>query len=818
MLFLFFVVLYCVFAIEVGCLNIGLHAQVDPKDKVVGSAITTNGIKAAFLLREHEKNYVQTFYPMNYPGINSVQWDLIIIEGWFPSIDNFIKLIRLYSPNAIVLFYCLDQLYPGLGVISKLDVDGYLTNSLLIQSYLNEETNIPTQYLLLAADAEIMKPKSIDNIRNKFSVYVGAGGHMLPYKPTLLPTLLEFLPHGLEIYGSYWDSVPQVSNAYKGKLPENSLAQVYTDSTIVVSSIIKTQEDVGMINNRVFEGLACGAILVSEYSDSLHKIVKASKHMDFIYFYRNTSDISSIIADIRSSSPSKLQLASLHAREFIIEKHTWSHRVIEILDFYYHIKSTSELVKASSRANNRLLAYTTSNHLLTNSDAAYLQVTIIPLLSNSYTIHQYSESEWTLVASNDTLIKQYDTVVIVATPFDALDVYTRQLAPITRQSRMLYVLGVDASLLPREPLTPIHQQYDCIWFRDFYEMKLLTKFNLGSELRLQHVYGNNLQVIPEPNTALLSMDIGTSNRITLQKENIVFCYYHSINYCSARLRQDIVGNSSEYTLVLIGGNSFSSWLDVISTVSYIDLPNTYHVADGRTSFATFVYAPTIDSMYIFNVPDIEPVDTTNNIIWPLVNSLSSRASYYNLDQIKFFFYSKSEHYISVVNADGGCRLWDNNYLKNSYVLGDIRLHHLGSCRSSLNLVLSDEIKLPQEIVYFNISVSDFSVGIDGKVCIEYNSNVFRCIMQPTSKMSITFSHDNDFVKNKEIILTFFLQSIVVQDKIDVINCRFLVSSSSSDRKVQISSVDCDKKYGNFTAYVMDDLTSIYGVHDVLVEL
>jgi len=108
---------------------------LNDKEKVVGNAITTNGMKAAFLLREHEKHNDTTFYPMNYQHLITIQWDLIIIEGWFPSIVNFIKLIRLYPPNAILLLYCLDQFYPGLYAISALDVDEYLTNSILIQNY-----------------------------------------------------------------------------------------------------------------------------------------------------------------------------------------------------------------------------------------------------------------------------------------------------------------------------------------------------------------------------------------------------------------------------------------------------------------------------------------------------------------------------------------------------------------------------------------------------------------------------------------------------------------------------------------------------------
>lgn len=805
-----------IFALQATGLNIGLHAQVDPSDKIVGSVITTNGIKAAFLLRENENHHVQTFYPMDYPHMNTVKWDLIIIEGWFPSINNFIKLIRLSSPDVMVLFYCLDPFFPSLSVISKLDVNGYLTNSKIIKKYLHETTNIPTQYILLAADVEVMKPESIDKPRTKFSVYVGAGGHMLSYKPTLLPTLLEFVPYGLEIYGSFWDSVPQVGAAYKGKLPENELAQVYADSTIVISSIIKTQEDVGMINNRVFEGLACGAILVSEYSDTLFQLIRSSEYNDFIYFYRNTSDLSNAIADIRASSPSKLQLASSHAREFIVDKHTWSHRVVEILDFYYHLRSTSEYSRRNHRVNMHLLAYITSDHLVANSDATYLQAAILPLLYNGYITHKYSEIEWTLMATNHSFVKQYETVMVVATPFDVLDKFTRSIAPIKYQSRILYVLGVDSALIPVDTTDSHQRQYDCIWFRDFYEMKLAASINLGSGLRIQQVFGNNMHIAPVADTELLPVSIGTQNKIVLRKDNIVFCYHPSISFCNKKLRQDFVGKNLSYTLILVGGDSLSVWSDRDDTVPYHDLPNIYHVADESMSFTTFVYAPTIRSIYILNAPDSKPVDTTTNVIWPLVNSLSSRASYNNLDQIRLFFYSESSHYISVVNSDGGCKSWNSKYLQSSYFRGDIRSNHLGSCRSAFNVQVSEENKLPQKTLYLDLAVVDFSVGVDGKVCIEYKNTSIQCIIQPMKKFSITFSSGNasEVVDGNEIVLVFSLVSIIAQDHLDEITCRFVASNSNND--LQISSAICDSKITSTQR--TDDLTDMYGVHDILIAL
>jgi hypothetical protein len=133
-------------------------------------------MKNAFLKRQ-EACTVATFYPFEYQGFLETSWDLIIIEGWFTLIDDFISIARLHSsPSLVVLFFCLDPIYPGMNVVRRLDVDGFLTNSRMVRLDLSRTVPRPVHYLPLAADPAVMKPPSEDNRRRKEwgAVYVGA--------------------------------------------------------------------------------------------------------------------------------------------------------------------------------------------------------------------------------------------------------------------------------------------------------------------------------------------------------------------------------------------------------------------------------------------------------------------------------------------------------------------------------------------------------------------------------------------------------------------------------------------------------------------
>lgn len=113
----------------VWCYNIALHAQVFPDgEKVVGSVITTDGLRAAFLKRR-EVEKCEIFYPGHYHGYSNTTWDFLIIEGWFLNIYEFLQVSRNLFPDMKIFFYCLDPVYPGMSQVVKFNVDGIVSNS-----------------------------------------------------------------------------------------------------------------------------------------------------------------------------------------------------------------------------------------------------------------------------------------------------------------------------------------------------------------------------------------------------------------------------------------------------------------------------------------------------------------------------------------------------------------------------------------------------------------------------------------------------------------------------------------------------------------
>ncbi|GMH49292.1 hypothetical protein TrRE_jg2650 [Triparma retinervis] len=233
-------------------LNISLHAQSKYTDNgwVAGSEVTTAGMKAIF--GSHPSvNSVSVFSPFNYAGLGA-SFDLVITEGYTGTLPRFIHSIRASNPSAIVLHYLLD-LYPHADLIMDLDVDGYLTNSASVESRVASH-GFRSLFVPLAVDTKAF----------------GASPTKTHLKQLLVEAADFAESRGLNfaIFGHGWSrhsssfSATSVLSHYRGVLPLPDLPYVYSSSSIVLGTTEGKQEGMGMVNNRVFEALACGRRII----------------------------------------------------------------------------------------------------------------------------------------------------------------------------------------------------------------------------------------------------------------------------------------------------------------------------------------------------------------------------------------------------------------------------------------------------------------------------------------------------------------------------------------------------------------------------
>eukprot|EP01033_Poteriospumella_lacustris_P005527 gene5527-3941_t len=405
----------CLQVAGLGKINIALHAQVlpDDKEKIVGSVITTDGLRRAFAQRPYVNN-VTVFYPSAYEGFFDVPWDYIIIEGWFPSIRDFIANARNHAPAVRVVFFCLDPSYPGLDHLLALDFDGVMTNSETVLELLRQ-LHIPGSLQLLAADTDVMRPRP-DVARSVATAYVGAGGHMLVVKPALKTMLEAAKDVGLHLYGTGWGADPELRDVWRGTLPRYDLAQAYARADVVLASTIKSQDDFGMINNRIFEALSCGALVLSEYSLTLERAFG-----DVLSFFNASKPVTQQLQRLLALPPDEAARRRQRARQRIEQEHTWLHRVVSMENFLFHLPLP--VAPRPTRRHPLRALVISAPRLVRHIDYQHLvEAVLLPYMEaqGMHVTRVVAEEQWRAHAAV-AAVETFHVVVAVCSAFDDVD-------------------------------------------------------------------------------------------------------------------------------------------------------------------------------------------------------------------------------------------------------------------------------------------------------------------------------------------------------------------------------------------------------------
>jgi glycosyltransferase involved in cell wall biosynthesis len=310
-------------------LNIGLHAQtLERADGVIaGSEVTTLGLKKAFEKRNDVKR-VSRYGPGNYTSLDTDNLDLLVIEGWDTTLPKFIQRVRKHYPLVKIFFWNLSFL--GIQDIVRLDVDGYFTNSRKALPIL--ERIAPSRFIMLAVDPEKFEPLEPEDTYTCNVTYLGMF-HPLKSPAIIEQILCEAVDYGLTIYGHGWDRHPILKRYWKGRLPFGDIPKLYASAKVVLGMTEERQKVAGMINNRVFEVLSCGACFISEHYPGLEEVFD-----DTILYSRKKGDTSKYIEELLQNTSFRRTLGE-KGRSLILRHHTYEHRVEKMLDFFRYVSN-----------------------------------------------------------------------------------------------------------------------------------------------------------------------------------------------------------------------------------------------------------------------------------------------------------------------------------------------------------------------------------------------------------------------------------------------------------------------------------------------
>jgi spore maturation protein CgeB len=138
------------------------------------------------------------------------------------------------------------------------------------------------------------------------------------------------LPFGLVIYGNKtW--TPPLSTACVGKLPMPDLPKLYTSSLINLNAHIQEHADFDTINLRIYDILACGGFILSDYIESL-----AAVFGDTVAYTDGHEDEWAKLVRYLADSEARHRCAQA-GRKLVLSNHSYSHRIQTVVSYLKEI-------------------------------------------------------------------------------------------------------------------------------------------------------------------------------------------------------------------------------------------------------------------------------------------------------------------------------------------------------------------------------------------------------------------------------------------------------------------------------------------------
>jgi spore maturation protein CgeB len=241
----------------------------------------------------------------------------------------------LHGTDAVTLFYVVNFVHEHMPAgqfltaddALRMDADLYAANSAEITARFAEYK--PASQIHLAANPRVHRRQSgLDEYRCQVT-YLGSYNVATKGPEVFDRYILPATDFDLQLWGDMWDRSPDVFRRHwRGLLPGGDIGRLYSSVDVAIGFNAESQAAAGMVNNRVFEVLSCGALLVSDRVPAI-----AEMFPDEAVYTDGHDDLRDKLAHYLDH-PAEREAITRRARQAILSGHTYDHRARQIIQMY----------------------------------------------------------------------------------------------------------------------------------------------------------------------------------------------------------------------------------------------------------------------------------------------------------------------------------------------------------------------------------------------------------------------------------------------------------------------------------------------------
>jgi spore maturation protein CgeB len=171
-----------------------------------------------------------------------------------------------------------------------------------------------------ATDRDVFLPAR-DRAHARELVFVGNSRNVMRrILADLLPTERD-----LAIWGGGWDELVDPRHLAGTYLPNHEVARAYHSAGIVLNDHWDDMREHGFVSNRLYDAVAAGGFVISDHIDGLEERFGGA-----VVTYRTADELHALVEHYLAE-PSERAERSAAGRELVLGRHTFAHRVDDLL-------------------------------------------------------------------------------------------------------------------------------------------------------------------------------------------------------------------------------------------------------------------------------------------------------------------------------------------------------------------------------------------------------------------------------------------------------------------------------------------------------
>lgn len=195
----------------------------------------------------------------------------------------------------------------------------FVASELLASRLRSMLDGVPVHVLLQATDERRFRPRTPDPSTSHDVVFVG--NSRFSERPMVMAAAAADV--GLAVYGANWERYLPPDVVRDRFVPNEDVPVVYTSSAVVLNDHWDDMRRWGLISNRVFDALACGACVVSDDVYGLKEVLGDAVATT------GPETLVPVLRELLADHERRARMGR-HGRQLVLAKHTFRHRVQEM--------------------------------------------------------------------------------------------------------------------------------------------------------------------------------------------------------------------------------------------------------------------------------------------------------------------------------------------------------------------------------------------------------------------------------------------------------------------------------------------------------